>query len=108
MPKVVLKKFLSTPHDIYLQKKITKGISLIKLRRMANLFEGPSYSSKDAPLSNVLSFASFEQLPDSLRSRLWTFVSRKITKCDFFSRKSFQNVITLIKRTVKHMGIFFL
>ena len=86
------------------RKKSQRGIISIKRRRMFHQLESPSYSSKDAPrppLSNALSFVLFEQLPDSLRSHLWTLSSKKkIRKILLFSWNFFfQNVITLVKRT---------
>ena len=87
-------------------EKIHKGYALSELKIVRSLLGDPSRGSKDAPrslLSNALSFVSFKQLPDSLRSHLWTLASRKKAKnTTFFSRKNFKmsvDAILLVKRT---------
>ena len=76
-------------------EKIHKVYALNKLKQSVTYLGTRSGTQKNAPrptLSNALSFVSFEQLPDFLRSHLWTLASRKSKKYDVFFKKKFQNV----------------
>ncbi len=61
--------------EFFQKKKFKMFITLIKRREMRNYFIQLFINLKVAPrppLSNALCFVSFGQLPESLRSHLWT------------------------------------
>ena len=84
---VFKKKHKICVYASFFKKKIKMFITLIKRREMGNWFIWLFINLKDAPrppLSNALCFVSFVQLPESLRSHLWTpYLRRKPQKTNF-------------------------